>query len=60
LRMPKAKGIFIEGQLVFAALDAPDPPAQTPPSKSAMNQGPAPAPRPQKPVPKNKVFIVWN
>ena len=48
----------IDGLLGLLTVEAPVPPAQTPPSKSPMNHGPLPAPEPQKPVPKNSVFIV--
>src|SRR3954451_13766411 len=57
-RMPSANGKFIAGFMGLAAVDAPVPPAQTPPSKSPMNQGPGSAPVPQKPLPKNSVFMV--
>src|SRR4051794_40399397 len=63
LRNPSPNGTLSEGLFGFGGwasdrLPHPgsltcEPPAQTPPSKSAMNQGPVPAPDPQKAVPKN-------
>src|SRR6185436_7411142 len=67
LRMPKAKFTFSDGLLLFAgcaSFSPPQPgspifapPAHTPASKSAIIQGPEPAPLPQNAVPKNSVFI---
>src|SRR6516162_39976 len=58
-RTPMANCTFRDGfmLLVLPVVDD-EPPAQTPPSKSPMNQGPLPAPLSQNPVPKNKVFMV--
>src|SRR6478752_4401861 len=66
-RIPKAYFTFSDGLFGFegcASSSAPqpgsptlEPPAQTPASKSAMNQGPPPMPLPQKALPKNSVFI---
>ena len=71
--MPKAKGTFSDGLAGFTGLasfsppqpGSPifEPPAQTPASKSAIIQGPLPAPLPQNATPKNKVFMsayVWG
>ena len=72
--MPKAKGTFSDGLAVFTrfwtSFSPPqpgspilEPPAQTPASKSAIIQGPVPAPLPQNAMPKNKVFMsayVWG
>src|SRR3954467_8919801 len=68
LRNPNAYFTFMEGLLGLTgcASSSPphpgspffEPPAQTPASKSAMNQGPSPAPLPQNALPKNNVFIV--
>src|SRR6266498_875091 len=48
----------MDGLLGLAVVDTPAPPAQTPPSKSAMNQGPFPSPVPHTNLlPKEMVFI---
>src|SRR4051812_16826717 len=58
-RIPSAKLTpAMDGLLALAPGVADVPPAQTPPSKSPMNQGAAPAPLPQKPLPKKMVFMV--
>src|SRR6266545_7288875 len=48
----------MEGLLGLGVVDAPEPPAHTPPSKSAMNHGPLPSPVPHTNLrPKEMVFI---
>src|SRR4051812_20307580 len=66
-RIPIANGTAIDGLFGLegcGSLKAPQPgspfllpPAQTPPSKSAIIHGPLPAPLPQNALPKNSVFM---
>src|SRR6266511_2108836 len=48
----------MDGLLGLGVVDTPEPPAQTPPSKSAMNQGPLPSPVPHTNLRLNEIVFI--